>query len=123
MGYEEEYNQSPDENEQNNTEPKDDKTLESSIYEKDDSEGLPNDEPIVDTNDNQNEGTDDDVENLPKRGHRFRKQLLKRIPLADYPSNFEPKELDMGSWLEKIINLKASDYLGTLQKLFSKKNL
>jgi hypothetical protein len=104
-------------------ETKEDETDETSTDESDEP-GNPPDEPSSsDENESQAEGVSDSkksASNLPKRGPRFRKQLLKRIPVITYPDRFESKELSMESWIGKIMNLKESDYLDPLQRLVSK---
>ncbi len=130
MVQEKEHNKSTEEEERNKTDPKDENTLDPLNDplndETNESESLPYEESESGTNDSQPGGTDDSEESdsvLPKRGPRFRKQLLKKIPLINYPNKLEFKKSDMESWLATIINLKASDYLESLQRLVSQKNL
>lgn len=105
---EKEHNKSTEEEEHNKTDQKDDNTLDPLSEESNESESLPYEKS-------------DSVS--PSRGPRFRKQLLKKIPLINYPNKLEFKKSDMESWLATIINLKASDYLESLQRLVSQKNL
>jgi hypothetical protein len=126
MENQKEHNESTKEEMQNKNEPEDDHKVDPSNREPGESESFPHDETTFDTNDSQSEEMDINKEfdtNLPKRGPLFRKKLLKRIPFINYPNTLESKDLALESWLETVLNLKVSDYLESLQKLDSKKNL
>ncbi len=57
----------------------------------------------------------------PKRGVKFRKQLLKKLPLINYPDSLDSKELELKSWLGPILNLDVREFLEPLEKIVFKK--
>jgi hypothetical protein len=121
MANQNEYNEPFSEEEQNEDDTKEDETVDPSNDEPDESESLPHEKPTPDTGEIQEEGTDASEKSdssLPKRGARFRRQLLKKIPIIKYPDTLETKELALDSWLGTVINLKAPDYIEILQRIF-----
>jgi hypothetical protein len=127
MVHEKEHDGHPPDDEQTEAEPEENETLDPTNDKPDESESYHHDEPKSGTNDDGQSGGKDDNEksgsDLPKRGSRFRKKLLEKITPIAYSNATDDKGLAMESWLDTIINLKASDYLVSLQSIVSKKNL
>jgi hypothetical protein len=126
MVHEKKHDQHPPEDEQTETEPEENEPQDPTNYEPDESDSIPHDEPKPDTNDSQTGGKDESerfTSDLPKRGSRFRKKLLEKITPIAYSNAKDEKGLALESLLDTILNLKASDYLKTLQRIVSKKSL
>jgi hypothetical protein len=126
MANQKEYNEPFSVEEQGETDPKEDDPVDPFNDEPDESESIPHDDPTPEISEDKEESKDASEKSdssLPKRGARFRKQLLKKIPIIKYPDTLETKELALDSWLGTIINLKAPDYLEILQRLVSRKNI
>ncbi len=126
MVQEKKQDEHPREDEQTWDEAEENETTDPANDEPDESESDFHDEPTSDTDESQAEGSGESKKSyssLPKRGSRFRKKLLEKIEPISYTNTLEAKDFALESWIDTILNLKASDYLATLQRLVSKKDL